>query len=72
MRERERWFYWCRSCRQPLYATSTATDSSLREWEIDHQKPGSCIRGHALPLTGLAVRPEDLPAAPQVLRHNAP
>ncbi|MFF3216928.1 hypothetical protein ACFYYB_40685 [Streptomyces sp. NPDC002886] len=72
MRERERWFYWCRACRQPLYATSTATASSAREWEIDHQQPGPCTRAHALPLTGIAEGPEELPTASTVLRHMGP
>ncbi|MCX4782729.1 hypothetical protein [Streptomyces sp. NBC_01264] len=72
MRERERSFFWCRACRQPLYATSTVTDTSARNWEIDHQQPGSCTRSHVLPLTGIAEGPEELPAAGLVLRHFGP
>ncbi|WP_030301963.1 hypothetical protein [Streptomyces katrae] len=65
---RGRCFYWCRSCRQPLYATSSAAIPADRDWEIDHQHPGECANGHLMPLTGRAAVPEDLPNAPRVLR----
>ncbi|MFE9561979.1 hypothetical protein ACFYM0_12805 [Streptomyces sp. NPDC006487] len=60
-------FYWCRSCRQPLYVTSSASTLVGRAWEIDHQQPGDCANGHLMPLTGTAAVPEDLPNAPRVL-----
>lgn len=62
-----RTFYWCRSCRQPLYATRIAAPAGW-EWEIDHQQPGDCASGHLMPLTGMAGVPEDLPEASLVLR----
>lgn len=61
-------FYWCRSCRQPLYATSSASTPAGRDWEIDHQQPGDCANKPVMPLTGTATIPEDLPNAPRVLR----
>lgn len=61
-------FYWCRSCRQPLYATSSSATQTDRDWEIDHQQPGDCANGHLMPLTGTAAVPEDLRDAPRVLR----
>ncbi|MFJ3913792.1 hypothetical protein [Streptomyces vinaceus] len=61
-------FYWCRSCRQPLYATSSLAIPAGWDWEIDHQQPGDCANGHLMPLTGTAAVPEDLPDAPRVLR----
>ncbi|MFD9454150.1 hypothetical protein ACFWBC_13795 [Streptomyces sp. NPDC059985] len=61
-------FYWCRACRQPLYATSSPATVAGREWEIDHQQPGACGNGYLMPLTGTAPVPEDLPGAPGVLR----
>lgn len=66
---RGRSFYWCLSCRRPLYATSTAALPADRDWEIDHQQPGDgCPNGHLMPLTGRAAAPEDLPDASRVLR----
>ncbi|WP_405453106.1 hypothetical protein [Streptomyces erythrochromogenes] len=64
----ERVFFWCRSCRQPLYATSSSTTGTDRDWEIDHQQPGVCRNGHLMPLTGTAPAPEALPDAPHILR----
>ncbi|QEV43757.1 hypothetical protein CP980_00475 [Streptomyces vinaceus] len=61
-------FYWCRSCRQPLYATSSPALPDGWDWEIDHQRLDDCANGHLMPLTGTAARPEDLPNAPRVLR----
>ncbi|MER6780767.1 MULTISPECIES: hypothetical protein [unclassified Streptomyces] len=65
---KDRSFYWCRSCRQPLYATSSLTARVGRDWEIDHQLPADCPNEHLMPLTGTATIPEDLPNAPRVLR----
>ncbi len=28
-------FYWCRACRQPLYATRSLAIPAGRDWEID-------------------------------------
>ncbi|MEV7728620.1 hypothetical protein AB0P15_28285 [Streptomyces sp. NPDC087917] len=64
----ERSFYWCRSCRQPLYATSSTAAGADRDWEIDHQRPGACGNDHLMPLTGAAPAPEHLRDAPRVLR----
>ncbi|MEU9234418.1 hypothetical protein [Streptomyces subrutilus] len=63
-----RTFYWCRSCRRPLYATRSFAAPDGWEWEIDHQQPGDCVGGHLMPLTGMASVPEDLPKASLVLR----
>uniref|UniRef100_UPI002F91421C hypothetical protein n=2 Tax=unclassified Streptomyces TaxID=2593676 RepID=UPI002F91421C len=60
-------FYWCRSCRQPLYVTSSLEIPAGWDREIDHQQPGDCANGHLMPLTGTATVPEDLPNAPRVL-----
>ncbi|KOU29476.1 hypothetical protein ADK52_05785 [Streptomyces sp. WM6372] len=65
---RDRSFYWCRSCRQPLYATSSPALPAGWDWEVDHQQPGDCANGYLMPLTGTAPVPEDLPNAPRVLR----
>lgn len=61
-------FYWCRACRRPLYAASSAVTSDARDWEIDHQEPAPCVNGHLMPLSGTAASPEDLPDAVRVLR----
>ncbi|MFI6149686.1 hypothetical protein [Streptomyces sp. NPDC051109] len=65
---RGRAFYWCRSCRQPLYTTSSPALPAGRDWEIDHQQLDDCANEHLMPLTGTATLPEDLPNAPRVLR----
>ncbi|MDA5284319.1 hypothetical protein ACWGHM_13760 [Streptomyces sp. NPDC054904] len=64
----QRSFYWCRACRQPLYATSSTALDADRDWEVDHQQPGACGNDHLMPLEGTAPTPEDLPDAPRVLR----
>ncbi|MFF3015609.1 hypothetical protein [Streptomyces sp. NPDC057939] len=61
-------FYWCSSCRRPLYATSSTTLDADRDWEIDHQQPGECGNDHLMPLTGTASAPENLRGALRVLR----
>ncbi len=60
--------YRCNACRSPLYVTSTAAPGPERDWEIDHQHPARCANAHVLPLTGTALRPEELPSAAGVLR----
>ncbi|GGQ33365.1 hypothetical protein GCM10010249_59850 [Streptomyces roseolilacinus] len=38
-------FYWCRSCRGPLYATGSLSIPAGWDWEIDHQQPATAPTG---------------------------
>ncbi|OKK17216.1 hypothetical protein AMK16_20180 [Streptomyces sp. CB00455] len=61
-------FYWCRACRRPLFAASSAVAGTARDWEIDHQEPGDCANDALFPLAGTAAAPEELRHAAGVLR----
>ncbi|MER7761861.1 hypothetical protein [Streptomyces sp. NPDC097619] len=64
----DRSFFHCRSCREPLYATSSVAGQADRDWEVDHQESGRwCPLGHLMPLTGTAPDPRALPDAVRIL-----